>query len=80
VVVTEATVLIDGCRGDGLVLGLDSDRATAAAVVDAAAEAGLFAAEIARLVEDTEAARAAQRTRTAAAIADTRVTVEVIAG
>ncbi len=80
VVVTEATVLVDGCRGDGVVLGLDVERATAAAVVDAAAEAGLLTAEIDLLVRDTEAVCAAGRDRTAAAIAGTRVMVEVIAG
>jgi alpha-D-ribose 1-methylphosphonate 5-triphosphate synthase subunit PhnG len=80
VVVTEATVLVDGCRGDGLVLGLDAERATAAAVCDAAAEAGLLAAEMERLVRDTETAHAAGRAQTAAAIAGTRVSVEVIAG
>jgi alpha-D-ribose 1-methylphosphonate 5-triphosphate synthase subunit PhnG len=79
VVVTEATVRINGCRGDSTILGLDEERALAAAVCDAAAEAGVLAAEVARLVQETEAGQAAARSRTAAALADTRISVEVMA-
>jgi alpha-D-ribose 1-methylphosphonate 5-triphosphate synthase subunit PhnG len=78
VVVTEATVVVNGCHGDGVVLGRDHERATAAAVCDAAAEAGLLSADIDRLVRETEQAQAVRRAHAAAAVADTRVSVEVI--
>jgi phosphonate C-P lyase system protein PhnG len=79
VLVTEATVLVNAVRGDGVVLGLDADRATAAAVCDAAAEAGLLAGEVDRLVEETEQAAAAARAGAAGDVEGTRISVEVIA-
>ncbi len=78
VVVTEATVVVNGSRGDGMVLGLDTERALAAAVCDAAAEAGLLAGAVAALVRRTEAELAAARASTAAALAETRISVEVM--
>jgi alpha-D-ribose 1-methylphosphonate 5-triphosphate synthase subunit PhnG len=78
VVVSEATVMVNGCRGDGLVLGMDLERALAAALCDAAAEAGVLVDEVDQLVAGTEEARAAQRRRAAAAAEQTRVNVEVI--
>src|SRR5262249_25577763 len=78
VVVTEASVVLNGCRGDGIVLGLSTERALAAALCDAAAQARLFALDVDRLVEETERTRAAQRGREAAAVADTRISVEVL--
>jgi phosphonate C-P lyase system protein PhnG len=78
VVVTEATVLVNGCRGDATILGLDGERALAAAVCDAGAEAGVLAAEVAHLVYETEQAQAARRAREAAALSATRVTMDVM--
>jgi len=78
VLVTEATVVVNGCRGDSTVLGLDAERALAGAVCDAAAEAGLLAGDIAALVADAQAARAAERSRLAATLDDTRISVEVM--
>jgi phosphonate C-P lyase system protein PhnG len=78
VVVSEASVAVRGHRGDGLVLGADPERAAAAAVCDAAAEAGLFVAEIEQLVADTVAAGERERARHAATVADTRIDLEVL--
>jgi alpha-D-ribose 1-methylphosphonate 5-triphosphate synthase subunit PhnG len=78
VVVSEASVAVSGRRGDGLVLGSDTERALAAAVCDAAAEAGLFADEIERLVADALAAQARERARRAGAAAATRIDLEVL--
>jgi len=61
VVVSEATVTVNGHRGDGLVLGLDPERALAAALCDGAGEAGLLVAEIDGLVSRTEQRRIAAR-------------------
>jgi alpha-D-ribose 1-methylphosphonate 5-triphosphate synthase subunit PhnG len=78
VLVTEATVVVNGCRGDSTVLGLDEERALAAAVCDAAAEAGLLVAEVDALVRRTHADRTAARASMAAVLHDTRITVEVM--
>jgi alpha-D-ribose 1-methylphosphonate 5-triphosphate synthase subunit PhnG len=53
VVVSEASVSLVGHRGDGLVLGADTEGAVAAAVCDAAAEAGIHRTAIEHLVADT---------------------------
>jgi alpha-D-ribose 1-methylphosphonate 5-triphosphate synthase subunit PhnG len=78
VVVSEASVAVRGCRGDAVVLGADPERALAAAICDAAAEAGLFAGEIEALVAAALAARATARVRRAGAVAATRVDLEVL--
>ncbi|OLB76582.1 MAG: hypothetical protein AUI14_18325 [Actinobacteria bacterium 13_2_20CM_2_71_6] len=78
VVVSEASVTVDGCRGDAVVLGLDAERALAAALCDAAAEAGLFPAEIDGLVTETLAAAERDRARRADAVAATRIDLEVL--
>ena len=78
VVVSEASVAVRGHRGDGFVLGSDTERAVAAAVCDAAAAAGLFADDVERLVADTVAARAGDRRARAAAVAATRIDLEVL--
>lgn len=78
VVVSEASVAVRGHRGDGLVLGSDTERAVAVAVCDAAAAAGLFAADVERLVADTEAARARERRGRAATVAATRIDLEAL--
>lgn len=78
VVVSEATVRVDGCRGDAVVIGHDLERALAAAVCDAAAEAGVLAEEVEDLVARTQAAVAASRTEESNAVASTRVSFEVI--
>jgi alpha-D-ribose 1-methylphosphonate 5-triphosphate synthase subunit PhnG len=78
VVVSEAAVTVDGHRGDGLVLGADPERALAAAICDAAAEAGVLAQAVEQLVARTESADAERRRRAAAVADDTRVNVEVI--
>ena len=55
VVVSEASVSLVGYRGDALVLGADTERAVAAAVCDAAAEADIHrAAELAATRVDLE--------------------------
>lgn len=78
VVVSEASVLLDGHRGDALVIGRDLERALAVAVCDAAAEAGVLADEVTALVERAEAAVATTRREQAEAVAATRVSFEVI--
>jgi alpha-D-ribose 1-methylphosphonate 5-triphosphate synthase subunit PhnG len=78
VVVSEASVAVRGRRGDGLVLGADTERAVAAAVCDAAAAAGLFADDVERLVVDTVAARARERRARAATVAATRIDLEAL--
>jgi alpha-D-ribose 1-methylphosphonate 5-triphosphate synthase subunit PhnG len=78
VVVSEASVAVRGHRGDGLVLGSDTERAVAAAVCDAAAAAGLFADDVERLVADTVAARARERRARAATVAATRIDLETL--
>src|SRR5438034_7984192 len=78
VVVSEASVAVRGVRGDGLVLGSDTERALAAAVCDAAAEAGVLGAEVEALVADALAAADAERARRAAAVGATRVDLEVL--
>jgi alpha-D-ribose 1-methylphosphonate 5-triphosphate synthase subunit PhnG len=78
VVVSEASVAVRGHRGDGLVLGSDTERAVAVAVCDAAAAAGLFAADVERLVADTVAARARERRCRAATVAATRIDLEAL--
>jgi phosphonate C-P lyase system protein PhnG len=78
VVVSEASVAVRGYRGDGLVLGSDTERAVAAAVCDAAAGAGLFVDDIQRLVADTMATRERERRTRAAAVAATRIDLEVL--
>lgn len=78
VVVSEASVAVRGHRGDGLVLGTDTERAVAAAVCDAAAAAGLFADDVERLVADTVAVRAEDRRARAATVAATRIDLEVL--
>jgi alpha-D-ribose 1-methylphosphonate 5-triphosphate synthase subunit PhnG len=78
VVISEATVTLNGCRGDGVILGLDLERALAAALCDAAAEAGVLADEVHALVARTETARSAAREAAAAVAEETRVNVEVI--
>jgi alpha-D-ribose 1-methylphosphonate 5-triphosphate synthase subunit PhnG len=61
VVVSEASVSLSGYQGDGLVLGADTERAVAAAVCDAAAEAGIHRVAIEHLVAETTAGLAAAR-------------------
>jgi alpha-D-ribose 1-methylphosphonate 5-triphosphate synthase subunit PhnG len=78
VVVSEASVSVGGYRGDAVVLGADPERALAAAICDAAAEAGVSAAEIETLVERTVAAQAQARANRADAVAATRVDLEVL--
>jgi alpha-D-ribose 1-methylphosphonate 5-triphosphate synthase subunit PhnG len=78
VVVSEASVSVAGCRGDGLVLGADTERAVAAAVCDAAAEAGLYRDAVEHLVADTLAGLDEDRRRWAAEVAATRVDLEVL--
>jgi alpha-D-ribose 1-methylphosphonate 5-triphosphate synthase subunit PhnG len=78
VVVSEATVAVSGHRGDGLVPGADPERALAAAICDAAAEAGLFTAEIEALVDGALATQAQARAARAEAVAATRVDLEVL--
>jgi alpha-D-ribose 1-methylphosphonate 5-triphosphate synthase subunit PhnG len=78
VVVSEASVSVAGCRGDGLVLGADTERAVAAAVCDAAAEAGLYREAVEHLVADTLAGLDEDRRRWAAQVATTRVELEVL--
>jgi alpha-D-ribose 1-methylphosphonate 5-triphosphate synthase subunit PhnG len=78
VVVSEASVAVRGHRGDGLVIGSDTERAVAVAVCDAAAAAGLFAADIERLVADTVAARARERHGRAGTVAATRIDLEAL--
>jgi len=78
VVVSEASVALCGHRGDGLVLGADTERALAAAICDAAAEAGVLGAEVEALVADALAAADAERARRAAAVGATRVDLDVL--
>jgi alpha-D-ribose 1-methylphosphonate 5-triphosphate synthase subunit PhnG len=78
VVVSEASVSVAGCRGDGLVLGADTERAVAAAVCDAAAEAGLHREAVERLVADTMTELERGRRQRAAEVAATRVDLEVL--
>ena len=78
VVVSEASVAVRGYRGDAVVVGADAERALAAAVCDAAAEAGLFSGEIEELVATALAARDDAQARRAAAVAATRVDLEVL--
>ena len=78
VVVSEASVTVAGRRGDGLILGADPERALAAAICDAAAEADVFAAQVEALVADALAALAGARARRAGAVAATRVDLEVL--
>ncbi len=78
VVVCEASVSVDGCRGDAVVLGCDAERALAAAVCDAAAEAGRFRAEVEELVAYTHATTGHERDARARARAATRVDLEVL--
>ena len=77
-VVSEASVAVRGVRGDGLVLGSDTERALAAAVCDAAAEAGLFVAEVEALVERAVGDHERDGARLAAAVAATRIELEVL--
>ena len=69
---------VRGYRGDAVVVGADAERALAAAVCDAAAEAGLFPGEIEELVATALAARDDAQARRAAAVAATRVDLEVL--
>jgi phosphonate C-P lyase system protein PhnG len=78
VVVSEASVAVRGHRGDGLVLGSDTERAVAAAVCDAAAVAGLFADDVERLVADAVVTRDRERRVRAAAVASTRIDLELL--
>jgi alpha-D-ribose 1-methylphosphonate 5-triphosphate synthase subunit PhnG len=61
VVVSEASVSLVGYRGDALVLGADTERAVAAAVCDAAAEADIHRAAVEHLIAETAAGLAAAR-------------------
>lgn len=78
VVVSEASVSVQGSRGDALVIGRDLERAVAVAVCDAAAGAGVLADEVRALVERSESAAAAARRRESATVAATKVSFEVI--
>ena len=78
VVVSEASVSLVGCRGDSLVLGADTERAVAAAVCDAAAEADIHRAAVEHLVAETVAGLDRDRARRAAELAATRVDLEVL--
>ena len=78
VVVSEASVSLHGCRGDAVVVGADPERALAAAICDAAAEASLFAAEVEALVDGTLAAQGDARVARTDAVAATRVDLEVL--
>ena len=78
VVVSEASVAVSGHRGDGVIVGADPERALAAAICDAAAEAGVFAAEVDAMVEETLVAQAEARAARADAVAATRVDLEVL--
>ncbi len=78
VVVSEASVTVRGHRGDALILGADTERAVAAAVCDAATAAGVLADEIERLLDETVDARARERAAGAAAVAPTRIDLEVL--
>jgi alpha-D-ribose 1-methylphosphonate 5-triphosphate synthase subunit PhnG len=78
VVVSEATVTVDGHRGDGLVLGRHLERALSMAICDAAADAGVLPGEVVALVTGSEAAGAARRAGRSAAVVPTRVSFEVL--
>jgi alpha-D-ribose 1-methylphosphonate 5-triphosphate synthase subunit PhnG len=78
VIVSEASVAVCGRRGDALVLGADTERAVAAAVCDAAAEAGVLAGDVERLVAGTLADRRERVAARAAAVAPTRIELEVL--
>lgn len=78
VVVSEAEVTVDGQTGHGLVLGHDIERALAAAVCDAAAEAGLLVSDIEALVTKTEERVGRADAARARRVAGTRVTMDVI--
>jgi len=78
VIVSEASVAVFGRRGDALVLGADTERAVAAAVCDAAAEAGVLAGEVADLVTTTVADRRERVAARTAAVAPTRIELEVL--
>lgn len=78
VVVSEAEVTVDGCTGHGLVVGHDVQRALAAAVCDAAGEAGVLTKEIEALVRTTEQRVERELAARAERVAGTRVTMDVI--
>lgn len=78
VVVSQASVSVQGSRGDALVIGRDLERALAVAVCDAAADAGVLAEEVAALVQRSESAAAAARRHESATVAATKVSFEVI--
>jgi alpha-D-ribose 1-methylphosphonate 5-triphosphate synthase subunit PhnG len=78
VVVSEASVSLVGYRGDALVLGADTERAVAAAVCDAAAEADIQRAAVEHLIAETAAGLERDRARRAAELAATRIDLEVL--
>jgi phosphonate C-P lyase system protein PhnG len=78
VVVSEASVSLVGYRGDALVLGADTERAVAAAVCDAAAEADIHRAAVEHLIAETAAGLERDRARRAAELAATRIDLEVL--
>jgi alpha-D-ribose 1-methylphosphonate 5-triphosphate synthase subunit PhnG len=78
VVVSEASVSLVGYRGDALVLGADTERAVAAAVCDAAAEADIHRSAVEHLVAETVARLDRDRARRTAELAATRVDLEVL--
>lgn len=78
VVVSEAEVRVEGHAGHGLVVGDDIERALAAAVCDAAAEAGVLLADVEALVRSTEERVRRERAARVRRVAGTRVTMDVI--
>lgn len=78
VVVSEAQATVAGHLGHGQVIGHDPQRALAAAICDAAAEAGVLSDEIEHLVARTEQRIRQQRADRAHRVAATRVSMEVI--
>lgn len=78
VVVSGASVSVAGVRGDALLVGRHPQRALAAAVCDAAAEAGVLADEVERIVAHAEQESADARRAEVAEVAATRVSFEVI--
>jgi len=78
VVVSEAEVTVEGHPGHGLVVGHDVERALAAAICDAAGEAGVLPAEIEALVAASEQQVEQERAARAERVAGTRVTMDVI--
>lgn len=78
VVVSEAEVTVDGRAGHGLVLGHDVERALAAAVCDAAVEAGVLVSDVEALVTQTEERVRRAHAARARRVAGTRVTMDVV--